>query len=173
MSRASQAKYKKLGLCIFCGKIPPLENVQACRACGIKNNEKQKKRREKFLELKICLCGNNQLVTKNHCANCRTKHNAGTKRRWAVVKNEVFESYGGYKCVCCNEKEKTFLSIDHINSDGAKHRKEIGSTLYHWLMKNKFPSGFQVLCMNCQWGKKNNSGICPHQSKKNKNAKNK
>jgi hypothetical protein len=31
-----------------------------------------------------------------------------------------------------------------------------------WLVKNKFPGGFQVLCHNCNYAKAR-SGRCPHQ----------
>ena len=51
------------------------------------------------------------------------------------------------------------LSIDHINGDGYKRRtierKHGGTDFYRWLIKNNFPEGFQVLCMNCQFKKKN------------------
>ena len=85
-------------------------------------------------------------------------------------KDAIFSAYGGYVCKCCGEKEKFFLSIDHIENDGAKMVKEgkykRGSAyFYNWLIKNNFPKGFQVLCMNCQFGKKNNGGMCPHQVK--------
>jgi hypothetical protein len=49
------------------------------------------------------------------------------------------------------------LSIDHKNNDGYKHKKEIGGSgavLYLWLIRNKYPHGFQILCMNCQALKK-------------------
>jgi len=74
--------------------------------------------------------------------------------------------YGGYKCACCGETEPKFLSIDHINNDGAKHKREFnlrtGDEVYRWLVKNGFPPGFQVLCMNCNWGKRFNGNVCPH-----------
>ena len=67
-------------------------------------------------------------------------------------------SEGDYpKCVICGEERMGCLSIDHINNDGAEHRREIGYSsggqLYRWLKRNNFPSGFQTLCMNCQWVK--------------------
>jgi hypothetical protein len=59
------------------------------------------------------------------------------------------------------------LSIDHIDNNGHSHRQELGggggSLFYQWLINNDFPTGFQVLCMNCQFGKKHNNGVCPHQ----------
>lgn len=68
------------------------------------------------------------------------------------------------KCACCGEKIYEFLTIDHINGDGAQHRKKIkgsGSKIYYWLVQNNYPKGFQVLCMNCNWASRI-SGICPH-----------
>jgi hypothetical protein len=59
-----------------------------------------------------------------------------------------------------NEK---FLTVDHINNDGAAHRKKVVSAkLYTWLEENRFPVGFQILCYNCNMGKARNGGICPH-----------
>lgn len=87
--------------------------------------------------------------------------------------DEVIAHYGG-KCACCGETERLFLSIDHINNDGAEHRRSInpkavsngkGVGVYHWLRKNGYPEGFQVLCMNCNCGKARNGGVCPHQSR--------
>lgn len=76
--------------------------------------------------------------------------------------------YGGWppKCACCGESEIKFLSIDHKNGGGNQHKKVTHGTiggLAGWLVKNGFPKGYQVLCMNCNWGKSiNNNGHCPH-----------
>jgi hypothetical protein len=77
-----------------------------------------------------------------------------------------FYSKGSMKCACCGEKELVMLTIDHINNDGGRHRKSDKSAGYivWWIIKNNFPSGFQVLCMNCNWAKRI-TGICPHKSK--------
>lgn len=89
----------------------------------------------------------------------------GVVRRNAM-RDKVYQAYGGYRCNCCGEIEAKFLSIDHVNNDGAKHRREnghkTGEQMYRWLILNGFPDNFQVLCMNCQWGKRNNRGVCPH-----------
>jgi len=88
------------------------------------------------------------------------------------LKTECFNAYGGCLCKCCGEKELAFLSIDHINNDGAKERKKLktvggGANFYRYLKRHNYPDKhrYQVLCMNCQTGKKNNKGICPHQQK--------
>jgi hypothetical protein len=56
--------------------------------------------------------------------------------------------------------------MDHVNNDGHIHRKTSGATnLYSYLRARKFPEGFQVLCMNCNFGKAQNGGVCPHKSR--------
>lgn len=101
----------------------------------------------------------------------RGQLNRGNTERRLKVRDAVYRAYGGYVCKCCGETEPKFLSIDHINNDGAEHRRsnrlQTGEQLYRWLVRNKFPSGFQILCMNCQWGKRNNRGVCPHQERCN------
>ena len=72
-----------------------------------------------------------------------------------------FYSKGALECACCREKGIKFLSIDHINNDGAKHRREIGGNLCLWILKNSFPPGFQILCYNCNFSK-GIYGKCPH-----------
>jgi len=168
MSKTSQDKYRQAGLCIFCGELPR-ENRITCQRCAERCQKNSKATRDRNIAAgKCCVCGSDELVTKRHCAGCAKKHYARTRRRYAEIKDEVFIAYGGYQCVCCGEKEKAFLTIDHINGGGHKHRKEIGfGRVYYWLRDNGYPEGFQVLCMNCQWGKKNCNGICPHQRSKN------
>ena len=62
----------------------------------------------------------------------------------------VYKHYGGAQCVLCGETRVDCLSIDHINHDGGKFRKEIGSTyVYSWIIKNNYPEGYRILCMNC------------------------
>ena len=68
----------------------------------------------------------------------------------------VIEHYsnGTNTCRLCGYNNIEALCIDHINDDGASHRKTIGcdgAQVYCWLVKQQFPSGFQVLCHNCNW----------------------
>lgn len=78
-------------------------------------------------------------------------------------KRKVMKAYGG-RCVCCDETAIEFLSIDHIGGGGNKHRKSLGiRNIYPWLIKNKFPKGFRILCMNCNTSR-GFYGYCPHES---------
>ena len=79
------------------------------------------------------------------------------------VRGELIIAYGG-KCICCGEKEIKFLALDHINNDGNKQRKKIGSGIQMYLyMKRNMPNDIQVLCHNCNQAKKN-YGRCPHKN---------
>jgi hypothetical protein len=74
----------------------------------------------------------------------------------AKVRELVFAHYGK-TCARCGYADERALSIDHIDGGGNAHRKTYkigGSSFYVWLVKNNFPEGFQVLCMNCQFIKR-------------------
>ena len=67
-------------------------------------------------------------------------------------------SHGDIHCMnpCCEvpggARNIWSLSIDHINGGGRKHTEELhkeGLNFYAWIIKNNFPEGFKVLCMNC------------------------
>ena len=85
----------------------------------------------------------------------------------AKLRLEIFNAYGGIRCACpkCplhGGADPRFLTMDHINGDGAKHRRETqGTHTYRWLKKNGFPLGFQVLCYNCNCAKRLGDH-CPH-----------
>lgn len=73
----------------------------------------------------------------------------------------VFSHYG-LSCKCCGESTIKLLTIDHINNDGKQHRQQIKSGFYKWIVDSNYPEGLQTLCMNCNWGRAKNRGICPH-----------
>ena len=85
----------------------------------------------------------------------------------ATNKLRVFAAYGGPLCGCCGDTNLEFLTIDHINGGGSKHRRGLrrvgGDALYKELHKEGFPSGYRVLCMNCNWAL-GIHGYCPHRN---------
>ena len=95
--------------------------------------------------------------------------NAQQKRLRDKYRAKIITHYGG-RCVCCGESEPKFLSIDHINGDGRKHRELIGAgkqgkaygTFYRWIIAHNFPLTLQLLCYNCNLSK-GFYGKCPHQ----------
>lgn len=86
-----------------------------------------------------------------------------TNRAWRNrLKLEVLAHYGGGKvaCVRCEFTDARALSIDHIDGKGQLHRKVVpAKDLYWWLRKNGCPKGYQTLCMNCQFIKREEDRI--------------
>lgn len=77
------------------------------------------------------------------------------------LKTEVLTHYGNGKlaCVICSENRLACLSIDHIDGGGTRHRQSLGltgagNTFYRWLRRHELPEGYQTLCMNCQFIKR-------------------
>lgn len=86
-----------------------------------------------------------------------------------ALRDEFLMEYGG-KCACCGERDIAFLTLDHVNRDGAKHRKGLGlgagrsSTLevYRDIKRRGWPKdSYRILCMNCNWATRSGAP-CPH-----------
>jgi hypothetical protein len=96
----------------------------------------------------------------------------GMQHRSLRDRIRTFEAYGGLKCACCGEEEWCFLTLDHIEGGGNterfaffKNKYIAGHHMARELRLRGFPPGYQVLCMNCNFGRRMNGGICPHAKK--------
>ena len=71
----------------------------------------------------------------------------------AKRKVEVIDHYtnGAMICTECGESRFETLTIDHINGGGRAHVKSLAVSIYRWLIKNNFPTGFRILCYNCNF----------------------
>lgn len=101
----------------------------------------------------------------SYCKFCTKEENI---RRRVSLRERVFGHYG-WICACCSEKGLMFLTIDHKNNDGHSDRTQNGKwristrAFYGNIIREGYPDKYQTLCMNCQWGKRINNGVCPHQ----------
>jgi hypothetical protein len=100
------------------------------------------------------------------------KSTLAARRYNAALRLEVFSHYCGgpphCQCPGCDVTFIEFLQLDHVNGDGARHRKENklgtgGPRLWRWVRAQGYPEGFQVLCRNCN-GAKFTRAACPLQS---------
>jgi hypothetical protein len=150
--------------------LSPGDSVRVCHRCG---NEFTGRRSNAIYCSQKC-CGAAQSLAYN-----RRNPEATVERtmRWRTANPEwvkgyekrfharqrvtVLDHYGG-ACACCGEATPEFLTVDHVNNDGAQHRREGATNIYRWLVRNDFPPGFQLLCWNCNAAKQFSSG-CPHQ----------
>jgi hypothetical protein len=78
---------------------------------------------------------------------------AGKRRRVERDREAVLAHYGP-RCIHCGIEDPLVLTIDHENQDGKNHVNSNGTRymadkLRRWLVVNKFPPGFRILCFNC------------------------
>lgn len=147
--------------------------MRTCKYCGMEYPISSFKKSEGYITHKCRKCYN--LTQKRYKASARkrrasdpkylSRRNFDARRQAARTRSRVIGHYSGgsMRCSWCHEDDYMVLTIDHINNDGAAHRKNgvVGSRLYRFLVKNKFPPGFDVLCMNCNLAKKINGGTNP------------
>jgi len=152
--------------CVFCGGELDTR-MAACTTC-----QRQLMKKYGTLSLTNCvLCGATlprrigraNSGQRYFCSTCALERRKSVARAWVRRQRlEAIRIYGG-RCVECGEREPLFLTIDHVAGDGAAHRREVGAgpRFYKWLERENYPSGFQVLCMNCNWKKGTKRGEEP------------
>lgn len=148
-------------------KSKPDGFADECRTCKAKRDKAYREanklkikasKHESYLKNKdVVIARVNDYINRN-----RGKHNEWATNSKNRLKTEIMSHYcgGDLKCKNCPVKDLDILTIDHVNGDGAEHRREIGIAggggypMYQWLKKNGLPEGFQVLCYNCQYRKR-------------------
>lgn len=106
-----------------------------------------------------------KIIQRRYRIKNREKRMIAQKAQGVRYRLEAIAHYskGENVCACCNENIVRFLTIDHIEINGAEHRRQYKiNHIARWLKKMKYPKGFQVLCFNCNLGRAHNKGICPH-----------
>lgn len=89
--------------------------------------------------------------------NPKSYHNDYYKTRRKKIKITVLKYYSKGKMCCkdCGDNIIESLTIDHINNNGALHRKNLTKSdkinFMEYLIKNNYPKGYQVLCIRCNW----------------------
>lgn len=154
---------------------PVKEMIQGrtdCRHCGVLLTEENWRPREREYTTNangrtyptyVCAtCARARTNAKNHSRGAEY-NNAATKKSQAKLKAEIFAAYGN-RCACCGNDTVEFLTIDHVNNDGAAHRRGRARSgyVYREAKAEGFPKDrFQLLCMNCN-AAKGWYGECPH-----------
>lgn len=160
--------------------------MKTCNKCGINKERDQYNKHSKTKDglhptCKPCLKTYNKLyyitnkerikkTVKEHKKKNRKRHNIINNEERRKLKIQVFDAYGS-KCACCNEEAIEFLTLDHVNGDGAEHRRRLAQergvkkirhdTIYREVRRNGYPDTFRVLCMNCNFSY-GIHGYCPH-----------
>lgn len=93
---------------------------------------------------------------------CNSCHGRRATLRYQTMREQVLQGYGA-SCKCCGEENEAFLTLDHVNRDGANERRNGGNDLaYKKAIELNFPEEYQILCYNCNLGRERYDGTCPH-----------
>jgi hypothetical protein len=98
---------------------------------------------------------------------CKRCNNDDRKARFRQDRYDALFHYSGgdIRCVCCGERTIEFLGLDHVNDDGAEHRRAVGGggrPFYTWLRKTAYTyDALAVMCHNCNMARAM-YGQCPH-----------
>lgn len=124
----------------------------------------------------LCKCGRAFKVdrTKKYglCVDCRARQRTvrqyDLNRKNRARYRQLCLDHYGRQCACCGETEEKFLVLDHIDNNGAEHRRFMkndgGWVACQWLVRNNFPKEWRirVLCANCNSARQA-YGKCPHE----------
>ena len=98
------------------------------------------------------------MQSKEYVAEQNKKRQKETGRK---LREQLLQKFGK-ECKCCGEKLKMFLTIDHINGDGNKHRKgKHQHTVWKEILRDGTDEEYRILCHNCNWAY-GLLGYCPH-----------
>jgi hypothetical protein len=117
------------------------KNAQTlCRSCGKKISSKP-----------------SESCTEHKHTECYEKNANATVVRREQAHAEALVKYSGFdppRCVLCMYDNIVALQFDHVEGDGAifrrEHKHQTGKSLALWLRKQGWPTGYRVLCANCQ-----------------------
>ncbi len=150
----------ELGKCKVCGNEAS-RRASICRNCYFSRADRKN----------VIICAKCNIETKKYvkllCISCYRidngrKYYANPIKRNKLKKNRkkynenkrrlVINSLGG-ECYCCGDKEFHRLTIDHVNNDGAEHRKKLGGDLIKMLndiIRQNYPRDkYRVACITC------------------------
>ena len=152
-------------VCARCAACPPQDGYKTCERC----RTQARTYLQDFALSGICIRCQKEPVEHpgvQRCKGCRLRAQELNRVRYMKAKADLITLYGG-ACVCCGEAEFAFLTLDHVNGDGAAERKALGytpnpSTFMRRMVKaGKQDPRYQVLCFNCNCAK-SDSRDCPH-----------
>lgn len=135
----------------------------SCLKCG--KSEPEVKFRESRSKCTDCRNKDRMIWYWNNLERSKSLNSKYAKKRRIMDKLLIIDHYsnGLMLCSCCSENEVCFLTLDHINGGGGKHRR-VTPNLYRNLVIQGFPEGYAILCLNCNMGRYLNGGICPHKN---------
>jgi hypothetical protein len=154
-------KWTPTGVCNVAGcKRLTLSGYRMCEQCRAYRRERTQARIAAIRVSGLCLWCPNPVkgvqTGARLCDDCQIRR----RERKREIKRLVLEQYGGVRCAKCGVTHLAVLSLDHVDGDGAAHRRrefgrqDAGGTIFYRRLLNqgcpKEPR-LQVLCMNCHF----------------------
>jgi hypothetical protein len=157
--------------------------TRKCRMCYTNGSRRYRHSDKSWKKERLCVqcnavfmpCNPAQVVCSK---KCRQKVSAITSswrssekvrksnRNYKEKLRKQFLDMYGYICACCKEDNIIFLTLDHVQNDGNIDRQRLGGKEPYRVLREAIkqydPTKYQVLCFNCNHGKRMNNGVCPH-----------
>lgn len=162
-SKISQQSRVDVGKCRRC-RAPAEPSRRHCGPCLKDRGREQREQVARCKAEGLCYSCKVPSGGKSECDRCRER-SKGYRR---ALKIETMNAYGGCRCVCCGESRIEFLTLEHPNGDGARHRRALGNPksiqFYRILREMGFPQDppMVVNCYNCNFSR-GAFGVCPHE----------
>lgn len=86
--------------------------------------------------------------------------NGERREKQKRLRKEILKILGD-KCCRCKENDWRCLQIDHVNGNGTREQKSLGTYQYYKKVYTEIKRGskaYQCLCANCNWRKKYDQG---------------
>lgn len=138
-----------------------------CKQCNISFLPLIKSGRKQLFCNKICQNKWHNSLPKNKLNRLqydRRPEVIETKRiAFHILRKLIVSNLGGI-CACCGENQYEFLAIDHIHNNGNIERAKglNGAKFLRKIRDLNYPKDqYQILCHNCNFGKRV-YGKCPH-----------
>lgn len=98
---------------------------------------------------------------KRYHGRYREQDNARAKKWSRVLRARMFDALGRI-CYCCGLEDERFLTLDHVRGDGYLEKHGSGTTRMSLAQQRGWDRAiYQILCWNCNCGKKLYK-VCPH-----------
>lgn len=153
----------------FCGHDLHQSSEAHCKDCGrdLIQTGRFSKRFQLYDVYNLPLCKSCVIVRKFGSVPI-TQSKRDEKAKSLNLRLKLLHGYGG-ACACCGERNPFFLTVDHINNNGAEERRQFGNNMYkfyRFLISKEFPKeNYQLLCYNCNCSK-GSYGQCYHKMPK-------
>lgn len=148
------------GKCAYCGET----DVDVLTLDHVKNDMCERKRlgSNNIVEMKKAIDNYSPEEFQILCWNCNVKKhkkniasNMNKSKKYRLgLKQKLLDLYG-HSCKMCGCEDEECLTLDHIFNNGSEDRKKMNNMdIYRVAVENYSPEKYQILCANCNSGRK-------------------